>query len=304
MSSALSPRGHSTASATRGVRFLPESHQRILDLPTWRRPVGPEVQGVEYEVSAKAHRGMMAIRFAVSKLLFIRLPTSRREILELAQSDQSLVENISARSLRADASYFCEALAEISDLFGSQAVVDRLLPLVIPVISSWTNSGKLVSVDEANATAAVASKGKKAGNALGEARAHYFQEYCRRKTHFETYDDPGLKEIGTMTRLKESLTIPSQYRPILMIRGNTVVVGKTTDGSHVTISIGSGIGPSKVVARELAAEAAVKNWHTVESYMEAWGMTKTVEQVEEPKPLRERKRRRGGAPKAGAVLHN
>ncbi|GAB1517660.1 hypothetical protein RhiTH_000710 [Rhizoctonia solani] len=181
MSSALSPRGRSTASATRGVRFLPESHQRILDLPTWRRPVGPEVQGVEYEVSAKAHRGMMAIRFAVSKLLFIRLPTSRREILEghcaqllsneqlaywwskLAQSDQSLVENLSTRSLRADASYFCEALAEISDRFGSQAVVDRLLPLVIPVISSWSNSGKLVSVDEANAIAAAASKGKKGG---------------------------------------------------------------------------------------------------------------------------------------------
>ncbi|ELU44750.1 replication factor C [Rhizoctonia solani AG-1 IA] len=288
MSSALSPRGRSTASATRGVRFLPESHQRILDLPTWRRPVGPEVQGVEYEVSAKAHRGMMAIRFAVSKLLFIRLPTSRFGFLDdrgfqghcaqllsneqlaywwskLAQSDQSLVENLSTRSLRADASYFCEALAEISDRFGSQAVVDRLLPLVIPVISSWSNSGKLVSVDEANATAAAASKGKKAGNALGEARAHYFQEYCRRKTHFETYDDPGLKEIGTMTRLKESCM------------GNTVVVGKTTDGSHVTISIGSGIGPSnhRVVARELAAEAAVKNWHTVESYMEAWGMTKS-----------------------------
>ncbi|KAF8759094.1 P-loop containing nucleoside triphosphate hydrolase protein [Rhizoctonia solani] len=319
MYSALSPRGRSTASATRGVRFLPESHQRILDLPTWRRPVGPEVQGVEYEVSAKAHRGMMAIRFAVSKFRFGFLDDrgfqghcaqllSNEQLAywwsKLAQSDQSLVENLSTRSLRADASYFCEALAEISDRFGSQAVVDRLLPLVIPVISSWSNSGKLVSVDEANATAAAASKGKKAGNALGEARAHYFQEYCRRKTHFETYDDPGLKEIGTMTRLKESLTIPSQYRPILMIRGNTVVVGKTTDGSHVTISIGSGIGPSKVVARELAAEAAVKNWHTVESYMEAWGMTKTVEQVEEPKPLRERKRRRGGAPKAGAVLHN
>jgi hypothetical protein len=65
------------------------------------------------------------------------------------------------RSLRADAACFCEAIAEISDRFGSQAVVDKLLPLVIPVISSWTDSGKLVGVDESNAAAAVASKGKK-----------------------------------------------------------------------------------------------------------------------------------------------
>ncbi|CAE6460194.1 unnamed protein product [Rhizoctonia solani] len=298
------PRGYKITGTTRGVRFVSESHQRILDLPTWRKPVGPEAEEVGYEVSVKAHRGMMTIRFAISKLLFIRLPTSRRETLEahraqllsteqlahwwskLAQSDRNLVGNLPVRSLRADASYFCEALAEISDRFGSQAVIDKLLPLVIPVISSWTDSGRLVSVDEANAAAAIASKGKKAGNALGEARTHYFEEYWRRKTHFETYDDPDLRELGFMMRFKESF-----------------LVGKTADGSQVTISIGSGIGPSKMVARELAAEAAVKNWHTVESYMQTWGMTKPAEPVGRPRPLRERKRTRAGAPDVEGGLH-
>jgi hypothetical protein len=76
-----------------------------------------------------------------------------------------------------------------------------------------------------------------------------------------------------------------------------------------------------MVARERAAEAAVKNWHTVESYMQMWGMTKVeskhhllmfesdvrqpVESANGPKPLRERKRTREGAPKKVETrLHN
>ncbi|KDN51759.1 hypothetical protein RSAG8_00307, partial [Rhizoctonia solani AG-8 WAC10335] len=304
--------GHKTAGSIKGVRFVSESRQRILDLPTWRRPSGSEARGVEYEVSAKARRGMAIIRFAISKLLYIRLPTSRRETLEaycsqllsteqlarwwpkLPQSDQAMAGNFPVRSLRADASYFCEAFAEISGRFGNQVAMDKLLPLVIPVISSWVESGNLASVDHTNAAAATASKGKKAGNALGEARTHYYQEYWKRKTHFETYDDPGLEELGTMMRFRESCMTVRGTNQQLQEFTIYLVVGKDAENRHVTISIGAGVGPSKMVARELAAEEAVKSWHVVESYMEAWGLTKPIEPAKEPKPLRERVRTRAG----------
>ncbi|CAE6392599.1 unnamed protein product [Rhizoctonia solani] len=133
---------------------------------------------------------------------------------KLPQADQAMAGNPPVRSLRADASYFCEAFAEISGRFGSQVAMDKLLPLVIPVISSWTDSGKLANVDDTNTAATIASKGKK------------------------------------------------------------VLVGKDAEDRQVTISIGAGVGPSKMVARELAAEEAVKSWHVVESYMEVWGLTK------------------------------
>ncbi|CAE7064773.1 unnamed protein product [Rhizoctonia solani] len=299
MSSGSAMRRHKTA--VKGVRFVSESTQQILDLPTWRRPSGPDDQRAEYEVSAKARRGMAIIRFAIAKLLYIRLPNSRRETLEaycsqllsteqlaqwwpkLPEADQVMAGRSPVRSLRADASYFCEAFAEISGRFGSQVAMDKLLPLVIPVIASWTDSGKLANIEDTNAAAAIASKGKKAGNALGEARTHYFEEYWKRKTHFETYDDPGLQELAI-----------NNYRSLLST-ASTVLVGKDAEERQVTISIGSGVGPSKMVARELAAEEAVKNWHVVEGYMEAWGLTKPVEPAKEPKPLRERDRTRAGA---------
>ncbi|KAG8764280.1 hypothetical protein FRC11_005084 [Ceratobasidium sp. 423] len=295
MASSFNSRGYRSVGSSRGVRFVSESSQRILDLPTWRRPA--ESQGAEYEVSAKARRGMATIRFAVSKLLYIRLPTSRRETLEayctellsteqlarwwpqLSQSDRGLAGNPLVRSLRADAAYFCEAFAEISGRFGSQVVIDKLLPLVIPVIYSWAESGRLANVDDTNAAAATASKGKKAGNALGEARTHHYQEYCRRKTHFETYDDPGLKELGSMVRLRESC--------VPVYGSNQQLQEFTFYRKYYHL---------KIVACELAAEAAVKNWHIVESYMETWGLTKPVEPAKEPKPLRERDRTKRGAP--------
>ncbi|EUC62151.1 replication factor C, putative [Rhizoctonia solani AG-3 Rhs1AP] len=257
---------------------------------------------------------MAIIRFAISKLLYIRLPTSRRETLEaycaqllsteqlarwwpkLPQADQAMAGNPPVRSLRADASYFCEAFAEISGRFGSQVAMDKLLPLVIPVISSWTDSGKLANVDDTNTAATIASKGKKAGNALGEARTHYYQEYWKRKTHFETYDDPGLKELNSMMRFRESCVTVGGSNQQLQEFTIYLLVGKDAEDRQVTISIGAGVGPSKMVARELAAEEAVKSWHVVESYMEVWGLTKPIELAKEPKPLRERDRTRAGAP--------
>ncbi|KAG8747614.1 hypothetical protein FRC10_000156 [Ceratobasidium sp. 414] len=61
---------------------------------------------------------------------------------------------------------FCEAMAEICERHGNQLVTDTLSPLVIPVISSWETSGEIANVDDTNAAAETAAKGKKGAHIM------------------------------------------------------------------------------------------------------------------------------------------
>jgi hypothetical protein len=68
----------------KSVRFTSEINQRILELPTWRRPVDAETRQTDYELSDKARNGMAVIRFALAKMLYVRLPIARRASLEVS----------------------------------------------------------------------------------------------------------------------------------------------------------------------------------------------------------------------------
>lgn len=190
--------GVGTANTTRKtVRFTTETTKDILELPTWRK--APEPQRKSYVLSARGQVGLALISFAVSKMLFIRLPTARRAALEvgdfilllqmlisyygpaiqayrarllsleqlaawwpsLSASNQALISHSPISPTTNAASSFCETFAELSERSGNQAVSDLLAPFVIPVISSWELLGEIASVDHSNRAAEVAAREKK-----------------------------------------------------------------------------------------------------------------------------------------------
>lgn len=74
--------GFGAADTTRKtVRFATETTKAILNKPTWRKAAQP--QDKIYAFSARGQLGMAVVKFAVSKMLFIRLPTARRMVLEV-----------------------------------------------------------------------------------------------------------------------------------------------------------------------------------------------------------------------------
>ncbi|KAF8610231.1 hypothetical protein BDV93DRAFT_550069 [Ceratobasidium sp. AG-I] len=165
----------STAATSRKtVRFAAETTKEILEKSTWRK--APEPRSKIYVLSARGQLGLAVIRFAASKILFIRLPTARRTNLEsylarllsleqiatwwpiLLASKPALVSHSSNTDI---ASSFCETFAELSEQLGNQTVSDLLAPLVIPLISSWESSGEIASVDDSNRAAKVAAQGMK-----------------------------------------------------------------------------------------------------------------------------------------------
>jgi hypothetical protein len=100
--------------------------------------------------------------------------TSNQQLSEwwsrLSPSNQALVSNRPVRSVPADASYFCEAIAGISDKFGTQAVVDTLAPLAVPIIASWEEKKLIAEVDDTNTAASIAAKGNKGKQELRNLR--------------------------------------------------------------------------------------------------------------------------------------
>ena len=71
-----------TATARKTVRFAAETTKEILEKSTWRK--APEPRSNTYVLSARGQLGMAVIRFTVSKMLFVRLPTARRAHLEVS----------------------------------------------------------------------------------------------------------------------------------------------------------------------------------------------------------------------------
>ncbi|KAG9125232.1 hypothetical protein FRC07_008499 [Ceratobasidium sp. 392] len=182
----------------------------------------------------------------------------------------------------------------MSERHGNQLVMDTLSPLVVPVVSSWETSGEIANVDDTNAAAEIAAKGKKAGNVLGEARSKWFKEYENRKTRCDEISrgsDSELKRAGKATRFSVSCVrlhgADIQEYAIYFI---TDVRGKD-DFDRVVL--GTGVSSQVVVARELAAEQALANWHICEEvYQEMVEPHQTVS--ESSKALRKRDKTRAG----------
>lgn len=237
-------------------------------------------------------------------MLYVRLPTTRRAALEehcsrlisveqlakwwpgLSPSNQALVDHRSGGSTWADASNFCETLAEISERFGHQVVIDTLAPLAIPVISSWEEVGKIANVDDTNVATQIASKGKKAGNALGEAHSRCYREYERRKAHYESYEDPDLQRWRRASRFAHSCPPTGSDLQLFTFYFQL--------GEAEQVVLGAGVARSLSVARELAAEEALTKWDIVEGTLE--GRAKLI--ISDPKPRRARERRRPGRRRA------
>ncbi|KAG8684682.1 hypothetical protein FRC09_015237, partial [Ceratobasidium sp. 395] len=296
----------------KSVRFtVSETTRELLDKPTWRRL--PPIQEVAYVMSTQARRGQATIKFLISKMLFVRLPTTRRVELEmycarllstkqlaawwsqLSPSNRSLLKDPPGKSITEIAFSFCEVMAEISERHGNKLVTDTLSPLVVPVISSWEQSGEIANVDDTNTAAEAAAKGKKAGNALGEARSRCYKEFEKRKAHYDTFRDSDLelKQAEKFTRFLTSCT-PLHGANIQEFKISLItnVRGKEKYDQEV---LGVGMSSQVVVARELAAEQALANWHICEAIYQ--GIAEPYQTVvESPKPLRKRDKSRAGKP--------
>ncbi|KAG8717691.1 hypothetical protein FRC08_006933 [Ceratobasidium sp. 394] len=273
---------NSGARVQKSVRFATsETTREILEKPTWRKL--PAVQETVPVMSAKARQGEAVIKFVISKMLFVRLPTARRAELEmhrdrllsmnqlaawwsqLSPSNQALISRPLGSSTTEMAFSFYEVMAEICERHGNQLVTDTLSPLVVPVISSWEVSGEIANVDDTNAAAETAAKGKKAGNALGEARSRCFKEYQERKLHYDLRRDSDLelKRAGKATRFSDSC--PPWHGA--KIREYTIhfITNVRGEGDYDQEILGVGVSSQLVVARELAAEQALANWHICEA---------------------------------------
>ncbi|KAG8747271.1 hypothetical protein FRC12_014120 [Ceratobasidium sp. 428] len=296
----------------KSVRFtVSETTRELLEKPTWRRL--PPIQEAAYVMSTQARRGQATIKFLISKMLFVRLPTTRRVELEmycarllstkqlaawwsqLSPSNRSLLKDPLGKSITEIAFSFCEVMAEISERHGNKLVTDTLSPLVVPVISSWEQSGEIANVDDTNTVAEAAAKGKKAGNALGEARSRCYKEFEKRKAHYDTFRDSDLelKRAEKFTRFLTSCT-PLHGANIQEFKISLItdVRGKEKYDQEV---LGVGMSSQVVVARELAVEQALANWHICEAIYQ--GIAEPYQTiVESPKPLRKRDKSRAGKP--------
>ncbi|KAG9103677.1 hypothetical protein FRC06_008927 [Ceratobasidium sp. 370] len=175
-------------------------------------------------MSAKARQGEAVVKFIIARMLFVRLPTVRRAELEmysarltsvnqlaawwpqLSPSNQTLIGHTAGGSTAELAFSFCEVMAEISEHHGNQLVTDTLSPLVIPVISSWELSGEIASVDDTNAAAETAAKGKKGAHTAYPKFAG--QQLTLRFMQLETRSEKPEVDASRSTR-KERCTMIS-----------------------------------------------------------------------------------------------
>jgi hypothetical protein len=205
----------------KSVRFTAsETTRELLEKSTWRKPPPPPQQ-TNHVLSARGCEGNAVVKFVLSRMLFIRLPTTRRAALEvcvpykcsmclihlelqmyrtrllsmeqlaawwpsLSATNQALIKHSPGGSIVELASKFCEVMAEISERSGNQVVTDTLAPLAVPVISSWETSGDIDNVDNTNAAAEIAAQGKKgmSMHVLKSTNPHLMSSYswkCARK---------------------------------------------------------------------------------------------------------------------------
>ncbi|QRW00701.1 hypothetical protein RhiJN_28719 [Ceratobasidium sp. AG-Ba] len=268
----------------KSVRFTgSETNRELLEKGTWRKL--PPIQETTFALSARGLQGRAVVKFVISKLLFVRLPNARRPELEarcarliaseqlaawwqrLPASDQALVVPADGKSTAEMESNFCEAIAEVSQRRGNQAVTDVLSPLVMPILSLWETSGEIANVDDTNEATAIAAKGKKAGNALGEARGRFTREYQKRKYHYEVLRDRDTELVDVLkrgTRFSESCgRVESHQAQEIVLRFITVVRGHEDYDQAI---LGAATSTQIAVARELAAEQAIANWHICEEF--------------------------------------
>lgn len=296
----------------KSVRFTAsETNREQVERGSWRKL--PSVQESIFAPSPKALEGKAIVKFETSKLLFVRLPNARRSELEsrrarlvsseqlaswwkeLAPPNQACIIPAEGNSRAELESNFCEAIAEISQRRGSRAVTDILAPLVVSVVSSWEMSGEIANVDDTNKASTTAAKGKKAGNALGNARSGSYREYERRMRHYQGLRERDLEliMIDRASRfLSSSMTIHGTDIQEFKLSFISLIRGPEQYEQEV---LGVGLSTQTSVAREFAAEQALANWHICEEVYQTF--LKPHELIMNlTKPHRKRDRTRGGRP--------